>query len=87
MTGVVWACYAILAAAIVGYVARILRPGTSLADRMVALDSMLIASVGMLAAFTAHTGRADHTDALLVISLLAFLATVTVARYIERRGT
>jgi len=87
VTGVIWACYAVLAVAVTGYVARILRPGTSLADRMVALDSMLVAFVGILAVFTARTGRADHADALLIVSLLAFLATVTVARYIERRGT
>jgi multicomponent Na+:H+ antiporter subunit F len=77
---------AVLGAAVALHVVRILRRGSSLADRVVAVDSGLIAFVGLLAVLTATTGRADHADLLLVISLLAFIGTVTVARYIERRG-
>lgn len=77
---------AVLAVAVALHVVRILRRGSSLADRVVAVDSGLIAFVGLLAVLTATTGRADHADLLLVISLLAFIGTVTVARYIERRG-
>ncbi len=78
--------YAVLGLAVVLYVARFLRPRTTLPDRVVALDSLLVTVVGLLAVLTADTGRADFAGVLLVVAVLAFLGTVTVARYIERRG-
>lgn len=66
--------------------ARVLRPGSSLADRIVALDSMLVVLVAGIAAMTVRTGSGEYVDVLVVAALLGFLATTTVARYIERRG-
>ncbi len=76
----------LLVGAVALHLLRIVRRDSSLADRVVAVDSALIAFVGLLAVLTASSGRADHADLVLVISLLAFIGTVTVARYIERRG-
>jgi multicomponent Na+:H+ antiporter subunit F len=65
--------------------ARLIRPG-SLADRMVALDALLIVVVSGIAVQAARTGDGTYLDVLVVAALLGFLGTVTVARFIERRG-
>jgi multicomponent Na+:H+ antiporter subunit F len=80
-------CLAILAVAVVLCVARALRPNSSLADRIVALDSFLFVLVGAIAVVTARRGDDAFVDLAVVAALLGFLGTVTVARYIERRGT
>ncbi len=64
---------------------RLIRPG-SLADRMVALDALLIVVVSGIAVQAARTGDGTYLDVLVVAALLGFLGTVTVARFIERRG-
>jgi multicomponent Na+:H+ antiporter subunit F len=65
--------------------ARLLRP-SSIADRIVALDTLLVVSVMAIAVLAVRTGTEAYTPVLLVTSLLAFVGTVTVARFIERRG-
>lgn len=65
--------------------ARLVRPG-SLADRIVALDALLIVVVTGIAVQAARTGDGTYLDVLVVAALLGFLGTVTVARFIERRG-
>lgn len=66
-------------------VVRLLRTG-SLADRIVALDSLLIVVVSGIAVQAARTGDGTYLDVLVVAALLGFLGTITVARFIERRG-
>lgn len=65
--------------------ARLLRPG-SLADRIVALDALLIVAVMVIAVLTVRTGDPAFVPVLLVVALIAFVGTVVVARFIERRG-
>jgi multicomponent Na+:H+ antiporter subunit F len=67
--------------------ARLLRPGGSIADRIVALDTLLVIAVSAIAIWGLISGTEVFTPVLLVTSLLAFVGTITVARYIERRGT
>lgn len=65
--------------------ARLVR-GTSLADRIVALDALLLVVVSGIAVNAARTGEGTYLDALVVAALLGFVSTLTVARFIERRG-
>lgn len=60
--------------------------GPSLADRVVALDGVLIVVVCGLAVSAAHTGNTLFTDLAVVVGLLGFLSTAVAARFIERRG-
>lgn len=60
--------------------------GPSVADRIVAMDGLLIIVVGVLAADAAHRGRTLFVDVALVIGLLAFVGTGIAARFIEQRG-
>ncbi len=64
---------------------RILR-GTSVTDRIVALDTLLVTTVGGVAVLAVATGSSLFLDVLVVAALLGFVGTVSVARYIERRG-
>ncbi len=64
---------------------RLIR-GPSLADRIVALDALLVFIVSGIAVDAARTGRGTYLDVLVVAALLGFVGTVNVARFIERRG-
>jgi multicomponent Na+:H+ antiporter subunit F len=60
--------------------------GPSLADRVVALDTLLIVGVAGVAVETVRTRDGVYLDVLLVVALVAFVGTTAVARFIERRG-
>jgi multicomponent Na+:H+ antiporter subunit F len=66
-------------------IVRLLRPG-SIANRIVALDSLLIVVACGIGVLTVRTGTTAFVPVLLVVSLTAFVGTITVARFIERRG-
>lgn len=76
----------VLAVAAVLVVVRIVRPG-SLGDRAVALDTLTaVITCGLLVA-AARDGDGLQLDLAVVLGLLGFLTSVTVARFIEgRRG-
>jgi multicomponent Na+:H+ antiporter subunit F len=78
-------CFAALAVAAGLCLLRALR-GPSLADRIISLDSLLIVIVSAIAVNAYRTGSGDFLDVLLVASLIAFIGTITVARFIEQRG-
>lgn len=60
--------------------------GPSVLDRIVALDTLLQVVVAGIAVTAAVTRRGDFLAVLIAVSLLGFLGTVTVARFVERRG-
>lgn len=66
-------------------VGRLLRP-CSFADRIVALDALLVVVVTGIGVLTVRGDAGLFLDLLVVTSLLGFVGTVTVARFIERRG-
>jgi multicomponent Na+:H+ antiporter subunit F len=85
MTAVAWLAGVLLLAAAALTVWRALRPGV-LGDRAVALDTFTaIVVCGML---TASAVTEDHLylDLVVVLTLLGFVTSVTVARFVERRG-
>ncbi len=85
MTVVVSVAYAGLALAAVLCLIRLIR-GSSLADRIVALDLLLVITVSGIAVTAVATGSGVFLDVLVVTALLGFIGTVTVARFMERRG-
>lgn len=66
-------------------VVRLVR-GASLADRIVALDTLLVIVVSGIAVQAVRSGDGMYLDVLLVAALLGFTGTSLVARFIERRG-
>jgi multicomponent Na+:H+ antiporter subunit F len=77
--------FSVLAFAGILCVIRLAR-GPSLADRVLALDSLLIVGVVGVAIESARTRSSAYLDVLLVVALVAFIGTTAVARFIERRG-
>lgn len=61
--------------------------GPTLADRIVALDLVLLLLAGGVAAHGARTGTELFVPLLIVVALVAFAGTVLVARFIEWRDT
>lgn len=59
--------------------------GPTASDRIVALDTLLLVVVAAVAVQVAWLDNARFSGILIVVSLLAFVGTVAVARFIERR--
>ena len=85
MTVVFAVCFAGLALAALLVLLRLLL-GPSVPDRIVALDTLLQVVVAGVAIAAASTRTGDFLAVLVAVSLLGFLGTVIVARFVERRG-
>ena len=72
-----------LAAAVLVAVVRLVR-GPTLPDRVVAMDLMGILVVGLIVVLSASTGVHATLDAAIVIALIAFVATIAYATYVEK---
>jgi multisubunit Na+/H+ antiporter MnhF subunit len=82
---VIVAALALLALAGACFFARLVK-GPTLADRVIALDGLVITLVSGLALNTARTGSPLFLDAVVVIALVGFVGTSAAARFIEERG-
>ncbi len=60
--------------------------GPSLADRVAALDVVLVTLMSGLALNAAATGDTSALVVTIVVAIVAFTATVAATRFIERRG-
>ena len=85
MTVVFTVCFVGLAAAALLVLVRLLL-GPSVPDRIVSLDTLLQVVVAGVAIAAASTRTGDFLAVLVAVSLLGFLGTVIVARFVERRG-
>lgn len=61
--------------------------GPTVPDRIVALDSLLYVVVSGIAVSAAARRDGSFLAVLLAVALLGFVGTVTVARFVERRGS
>ena len=77
--------YLLLSAAAILFVVRMLI-GPSVADRVIALDGLLVTILGGVLVYAAWVDSGVSVDTVLVVALLGFVATGVVARYIEQRG-
>ena len=59
--------------------------GPTLADRVLALDTMGMVSMGIMLAYCIVVHESVFLDVATVMALIIFLATVAFARYLERR--
>ena len=60
--------------------------GPSVADRVVALDGLLMAVMCGILVGVAHEDTSVSLDTVLVVALLGFIGTGVLARYVEKRG-
>jgi multicomponent Na+:H+ antiporter subunit F len=59
--------------------------GPSLPDRVVALDMMTVLIVSFCGLYAMRSADKAFVDVAIVLALVGFLATVALARYVERR--
>jgi len=78
---VMWIGGAMLAVAAMLIVVRIER-GPSMLDRTIALDMLVGAAMAALAIWSAATGRSDLVNVLVVLALVGFVGSVTLARFV-----
>jgi multicomponent Na+:H+ antiporter subunit F len=63
-----------------------LAKGPSLADRVVALDMMTTAVIGVCGLYAVRTESEAFLDIAVALALVSFLSVVALARYAERLG-
>lgn len=80
-----WISIGLLTVAGLLVVIRLVR-GPSFADRVVALDTLLLVVVTGVAADAARTGRSEFLPVLVLAAIIAFVGTAFAARFIEARG-
>ncbi len=81
MTVVYWLAYVMLGGGALLALVRLAR-GPSLLDRVVATDTLLVIIAAGLAVHAALARDPTLVPVLVVVSLLAFVGSVSVARYI-----
>ncbi|QDB80494.1 pH regulation protein F [Georgenia sp. 311] len=80
MTVVYVICFAVLLAAAVLALTRIER-GPSMFDRIVGIDVMTAILIGSVALVAAVTKRSDLVPVLIVLALVGFIGSTSVARF------
>ena len=60
--------------------------GPTMADRIAALDVVLVSFMGAVTAWAAHTGDVTNLNLLVVVAIVGFTSTVAVTWYIDRQG-
>jgi multicomponent Na+:H+ antiporter subunit F len=77
--------YAVLVLAFALFAVRMAK-GPTLADRVIALDGMLVAGIGVLLVNAMDTGRGAFLQVAVLLALVGFISTSVIARFIEGRG-
>ncbi len=57
--------------------------GPSVADRIVALDSLTIISISLIVLIAMFSGRVIFLDVAMVYAILSFTGVIAIARYLE----
>lgn len=79
------ASYVLAALAAVGFGYRLVA-GPSLTDRVIGIDGLLIVGVTAIVLRAMQTGEGAFLPVALVVTLVSFIGTAVVARFIEGRG-
>jgi multicomponent Na+:H+ antiporter subunit F len=82
---VIIAALALLVAAAVLFAYRAV-VGPTLADRMIGVNGLVVAGMGAIAVAALETGRGAFLPVIVVASLVSFVGTGMVARYLEGLG-
>jgi multisubunit Na+/H+ antiporter MnhF subunit len=83
---VIAAAMSVLMVAAICFAYRLAR-GPSLADRVIAVDGLVVSGVAAIAVNAMRTGNGSFVPVAVVLSLVGFVSTAIVARYIEGRDT
>jgi multicomponent Na+:H+ antiporter subunit F len=82
---VITASLVLIALAGLGFGYRLL-VGPTLTDRVVGMDGLLVVGVSAITLRAMQTGEGAFVPVALVVTLVGFVSTAVVARFIEGRG-
>lgn len=77
--------FGVLVTAFVLFGVRMVK-GPTLADRVLALDGMLVAGISVLLVYAMDRGEGAFLQVAVLLALVGFISTSVIARYIEGRG-
>lgn len=60
--------------------------GPTLADRVVALNGLIVVGMVLVAADTLESGRASFLPVLVLLAVVGFIGTAMIARFLEGRS-
>lgn len=80
-----WVVMPALSVAVVVCFVRLYR-GPSLADRVVAMDQLMLLGLGFVSAYAVWHNEPLILDVAVLMALIVFLGTVAFARYLEKRA-
>ncbi|RLF66794.1 MAG: cation:proton antiporter [Thermoplasmata archaeon] len=78
-----WAIILLLISALLTLIRMIVGP--TVPDRVVALDAMTTTTSGLMILYGIITEQSVIIDVALVYAILSFIATLYIARYLERK--
>ncbi len=58
--------------------------GTTVVDRVVALDTLTISSMGLIVLLAHFFGRSIFIDVSIVYAVLSFIGVIIIAKYLEK---
>lgn len=79
------ATFVLLLFAFLGFAFRLVR-GPSLADRVIAIDGLLVVGVSAVIVHAVDVQRGAFLQVAVLLTLVGFIGTAVVARFIEGRG-
>jgi multicomponent Na+:H+ antiporter subunit F len=59
--------------------------GPGITDRVVALDLLITAGIGIIAVYSIITNQSTFLDIAMILALIAFLGTIAFSYYLEKR--
>ncbi|MCG9970705.1 cation:proton antiporter [Christiangramia crocea] len=59
--------------------------GPSIADKVISLDLLITTGIGIIAVYSIIYNHSTLMDAALILALIAFLSTVALSYYLEKR--
>jgi multicomponent Na+:H+ antiporter subunit F len=59
--------------------------GPSIADKVIALDLLITTGIGIIAVYSMIYNHSTLMDTALILALIAFLSTVALSYYLEKR--
>lgn len=60
--------------------------GPNIVDRVIALDLIITAGIGIIATYSIITDQPTFLDIAMILALIAFLGTVAFSYYLEKRN-
>jgi len=76
-------CLALLGIAVLLTVARLIR-GPSVADRILALDTLSVEAIALIVLFGIWKGSGLYFEAALLIAVMGFVSTVALCKFLLR---